>query len=106
LANQRAQTSGNSGRHAVISILLPCLLIGHFLWNLLTPAHAFPMRTEQVTTMVLDGLLFAGLFGLKEAMPKPLFWLALAAGLGLFALRLSSNEGWWTGHFVYYLRPR
>jgi hypothetical protein len=104
MTGQRTQTSGNSGRRAVISILLPCLLIGQFLWNLLTPAHEFPMRREQVMTMVLDGLMFAGLFGLKDAMPKPLFWLALVAGLGLFALRLTSEEGWWSGHFVYYLR--
>jgi hypothetical protein len=48
MADQRTQTSGNSGRSAVISILLPCLLIGHFLWNLLTPAHEYPMRSEQV----------------------------------------------------------
>jgi hypothetical protein len=31
----------------VMPILLPCVLIGHFLWNVLTPAHEFPMRTDQ-----------------------------------------------------------
>jgi hypothetical protein len=35
-------------------VLLPSLLIGHFLWNVLTPAHEFPMRSEQVMTMTLD----------------------------------------------------
>jgi len=29
----------------------------------------------------------------------PLFWIALVAGIGPFALRLS-HEGWWTGHLV------
>jgi hypothetical protein len=37
----------------------------------------------------------AGLIGLRQAMPKPLFWIAPVAGIGLFALRLSS-EGCWT----------
>lgn len=46
----------------------------------------------------------AGLIGLRQAMPKPLFWIALAAGIGLFALRLSSDAGWWTGHFVHSCR--
>jgi hypothetical protein len=38
-------------------------------------------------------------------MPKPLFWIAPVAGIGLFPLRLSS-EGCWTGHLVYLLPPR
>jgi hypothetical protein len=49
--------------------------------------------------------MLAGLIGLKGAMPKPLFWSALVAGVGLFALRLSS-DGWWTGHLVYSFPPR
>ena len=63
------------------------------------------MRTEQVLTMTFDGFMLVGLCGLKASMPKPLFWIALVAGIGLFALRLSS-DGWWTGHLVYSLPPR
>lgn len=48
--------------------------------------------------------MLAGLIGLRQATPKPLFWIALAAGIGLFALRLSSDAGWWTGHFVHSCR--
>jgi hypothetical protein len=80
-------------------------LILQFLWNLLTPAHEYPMRTEQVMTMTFDALMVAGLMGLKGVMPKPLFWIALVAGVGLFALRISA-DGWWTGHFTYSLPPR
>jgi hypothetical protein len=71
----------------------------------LTPAHEFPMRTEQVMTMTFDFLMLVGLFALKASTPKPLFWIALVAGIGLFALRLSA-DGWWTGHLVYSLSPR
>ena len=88
-----------------IARVLPWVLILQFLWNLLTPAHEYPMRTEQVMTMTFDALMLAGLIGLKGAMPKPLFWIALVAGIGLFALRLSA-DGWWTGHFTYSLPPR
>ncbi len=55
--------------------------------------------------MTLDALMLVGLIGLRGAMPKPLFWVALVAGIGLFALRLSS-DGWWTGHFAYSFPPR
>ena len=35
-----------------------------------------------------------------------LFWIALLAGLGLFAIRLNGNESWSTGHLKYKLNPR
>jgi hypothetical protein len=105
MTNQQTQTSAKASRTPAIAIMLPCLLIGQFLWNVLTPAHEFPMRTEQVITMTFDFLMLVGLFALKASMPKPLFWIALVAGIGLFALRLSA-DGWWTGHLVYSLSPR
>ena len=49
--------------------------------------------------------MFLGLFGFRRAIPPPLFWVALVAGVGLFALRLS-HDGWWTGHLTYSLPPR
>ena len=106
MTNPQTQTSGNSGRNAVVSLLLPCFLIGQFLWNLLTPAHEYAMRSEQVMTMTFNALMLAGLFGLKRSMPQPLFWIALVAGLGVFALRLTSDAAWWTGHLVYSIPPR
>lgn len=102
MTNPPVQTAARSG---VMPILLPCVLIGHFLWNLLTPAHELPLRTEQVMTMLFDFGMVIGLFAFRRAMPAPLFWIALVAGIGLFALRLSP-EGWWTGHLVYSLPPR
>ena len=55
--------------------------------------------------MTLDLLMVVGLFGYRRAMPAPLFRVALVAGIGLFALRLS-DHGWWTGHLTYSLPPR
>jgi hypothetical protein len=106
MTDPRTQASDSTGRNPIISLLLPCLLIGHFLWNLLTPAHEYAMRSEQRLTMTLDFLLLAGLFGLRRSMPAALFWIALIAGIGLFALRMTSDAGWWTGHLVYSIPPR
>ncbi|MGO8912563.1 MAG: hypothetical protein ACLQDM_25000 [Bradyrhizobium sp.] len=105
MTHQPTQTSGNASRNAVMPFLLPSVLIGSFLWKVLTPAHEYPLRTEQVMTMTFDFLMLIGLFTFKRAMPQPLFWTALVAGIGLFALRLS-HDGWWTGHLVYSLPPR
>jgi len=99
-------TPATASRSPMIAMLLPWILIAHFLWNLLTPAHEYPMRTEQVLTMTFDAMMLAGLIGLRQAMPKLMFSIALVAGIGLFALRLTSDAGWWTGHFVYFLPPR
>src|SRR5258708_2479959 len=106
MTNPQTQTSGNSGRNAVGSLLLPSFLTGQFLWNLLTPAHEYAMRSEQVMTMTFNALMLAGLFGLKRSMPQPLFWIALVALLEQFALRATSDAAWWTGHLVYSISRR
>ena len=73
---------------------------------MLTPAHEYPMRSDQMLTMALDFLGLVGLIGLRVSIPKPLFWIGLVAGIGLLALRLNGDAGWWTGHLVYSLSPR
>lgn len=103
---QQTQTSGTTTHNAVVSLLLPCLLIGSFLWNVLTPAHEYQMRSDQMLTMALDFLGLLGVIGLRASIPQPLFWIALVAGTGLLALRLNGDAGWWTGHLVYSLSRR
>jgi hypothetical protein len=84
--------------------VLTLVIIGTFLWNVFTAAHEYPMRTEQVLSMVLDAGMVIGLFGVKNGGPKPLWWIALVAGLGLFAIRLTGDAAWWTGHLTYSVR--
>ena len=79
MTNQQTQNSDKANRNQTIALLLPCVLIGHFLWNVLTPAHEFPMHSVQVMTMTFDFLMLVGLFGLKASMPKPMFWIALVS---------------------------
>ena len=100
------QTTDSARRNPFIAVLLPWLLIGQFLWNLLTTAHEYPMRAEQVMTMTFNLGMLVGLIALRSSMPKPLFWIALVAGVGLFALRLTSDAAWWTGHLGYPLSQR
>jgi hypothetical protein len=94
-------TSGPIIRYALV-----CYLIGSFLWRLLTPTHEYPMRSAQVMEIVLDFLVIVGLIGIRAKLPTALFWVALIAGLGLFAIRLNGDASWWTGHLVYTLLPR
>jgi MFS-type transporter involved in bile tolerance (Atg22 family) len=82
------------------------LLIASFLWRTLTAAHEYPMRSEQVMTMLIDLGLIAGLYGMRQRLPAALFWIALVCGIGLFLIRLNSDASWWTGHLAYSILPR
>jgi hypothetical protein len=79
-------------------------LIGSFLWRVVTPAHEYPGSTATYIEIALDILVIVGLIGIRAGVPKALFWIALIAGVGLFAIRLNSTASWWTGHLVYTIR--
>jgi hypothetical protein len=99
------RTSAPNKRNEIVFILASIYLVGSFFWRAVMPAHVYPMRTEQVLTMALDLAVILGLFALKPrlAMLRALFWIALAAGIGLFAIRLNGDASWWTGHLMYRL---
>jgi hypothetical protein len=100
--------SDSGNRSWLVFVAVAVLLIASFLYRALTPAHEYPTRPEQLLTMGLDFVLLAALIGMKRQLTRGaiLFWIALAAGIGLFAIRLTSDASWWTGHLVYYLEPR
>ncbi len=94
-------------------------LILTFLWRALVTAHEYPGRTSQVMSLVFDLMALIGLIGLRSQLSKAmlpddprrslagvLFGLGLAAGIGLFVIRLTSDSAWWTGHLFYGLTPR
>lgn len=47
----------------------------------------------------VDLLAIGGIVGLRASVLKPLFWIALIAGVALFAIPLSAADSW-TGHLV------
>src|SRR5262245_59234015 len=100
MTDQQAQTP-DGVRNFTIGVILACYLIGTFLWNVFMPAHEYQMRAAQMLTIGLNLLAVAGLYGLRANIPKPLFAVALIAGIGLLVLRLISDHGWWTGHLYY-----
>jgi hypothetical protein len=100
--NQAPQSTFRSALPYVIALIL----IGPFLWRVVVAAHEYPMRSEQVMTMLIDLGLLVGLIGMRERVPKALFWCAIVAGIGLFAIRLTGDAAWWTGHLSYSLLPR
>lgn len=104
LVKQSTTDSRATPRKQVLILLVPSYLIATFLWDALTPAHEFPMRTGQVLSIAADLLAFVGVIALRARLPTMLFRIALFAGLGLIAIRVSSDASWWTGHLVYTLR--
>lgn len=94
-------TPANAKSSQIIGYLLSCTLIATFLWRTLTTAHEYPMRTEQVISIVIDVFCVVGLFGVKSKIPAPLFWIGLICGLLVLAIRLNGDASWWTGHLTY-----
>jgi hypothetical protein len=86
--------------------LITLATIGTFGYRVLVPAYEMPLRMAQVSSMLFDAFMVAGLvaLGLSGRSRSPLFWMALAAGIGLMLIRFTSNEAWWTGHLFYRLR--
>jgi hypothetical protein len=110
-ANPRS-IGGGSGR--VTFVLLSTYIICSFLWRALSTAHEYPMRFEQVFTIMWDLLGVIVLIALKIHMLKKtppnqpewitgeiLFWIALFAAVGRLLIRLNSDASWWTGHLFY-----
>jgi hypothetical protein len=97
------QSIKSENRSELTVMLVAALLIGSFLWRTLVPASEYPERSIQVLTMGFDLALIGGLIGMKSRAPKlkVLFWIALAAGIGLFMIRLNGDASWWTGHLMY-----
>ncbi|MBI2736865.1 MAG: hypothetical protein HYX38_10015 [Rhodospirillales bacterium] len=83
---------------------LAVYLIGSLLWRVLIPAHEYPGSTATWLGIAVDVLAIAGLVGVRAGIPKALFWIALVAGIGLLAIRLTSTASWWTGHLMYSVR--
>jgi hypothetical protein len=107
MSDQQMTRSVESSRDQVVFWSLSVTLIGSFLWRVLTPAHEWPSRTVQIMQMTFDVGMIVGLFGMRKTRgANPLLWIALVAGVGLFAIRMASSESMWTGHLRYWLLPR
>ena len=92
----------DAGRRARVSFFIASrYLIAMFLDRTLVVAHEYPMRPEQVMTIAFDLCVLVGLIGLRKHGPQPLFWTALVAGICLFLIRFTGDDGWWTGHLMY-----
>jgi hypothetical protein len=102
MCGQQATILGGATGRRAVSLILAWYLIASFLWRALTPAHEYPLLAAQVAEIVFDLIALAGLIGMEARISRPLFWVALIAGLGLFAIRSFGGANWWTGHIVYF----
>jgi hypothetical protein len=98
MCDQQATILRGAALGRAVSLILAWYLIASFLWRALTPALAYPMHAAQVMEIMLDLMAMAGLIEMEARISKPLFWIALIAGLGLFAIRSFGGASWWTGH--------
>jgi hypothetical protein len=78
-------------------------LIFFFGFRMLVPAHEYMSKPELIMSFVFDAGILLGLIGTRSRLPPWLFWLALVCGLGLFAIRFTSDHAWWTGRLMYEL---
>jgi hypothetical protein len=108
LSDPRTGTSSSIDKNWIIFLILSIYLICTLMWRALTKIHVMPLSTEKFMTIGLDFLVVVGLIGVKTQISrgKLLFWIALIAGLGLFAIRLSNDSDWSSGHLFFTLCPR
>jgi hypothetical protein len=97
--------------------LYSAFIVVLFFWKALMPASEYPMRSEQIVSILIDVALLIGLIGFRfyrRALFQPgnnqstpnsiLFGLAFVAGVGTLLIRFASHDAWWTGHLIYTLR--
>jgi cyanate permease len=106
MSDQQTTASGDDTRGRTFFWIISVYVISTFLWRLLTPADELPSRTVQIMEMTLDFACVVGLLGMIKARgSNPLLWIAVVAGVGLFVIRMTSDDSWWTGHLRYSLSP-
>ena len=93
-------------------------LIGIFLYRVLVTAGEYDSPMVVYMTIGLDLLCLVGLIPLRKTAEREtmtrqqtvvintVFVIALIAGLGSLAIRMSGDNGWWTGHLRYGLPAR
>ena len=99
-------------------IYLACaaLLVVTGLWRVVVPGTEYGSATSVWFGIIVDAMLALGLIGLyrqlsvqfaaddsRRSLLKLAFWPGLIAGVVVFAIRLTSDHGWWTGHLRYVL---
>jgi hypothetical protein len=85
--------------------VISVMLIGNLLYRLFVTANEYPPRSAQILGMVIDAAMIVALAG-SGRTGNPLYWIAIIAGIGLFAIRLHGDASWWTGHWNYNIYAR
>src|ERR1700681_267616 len=94
MGGQQTTILGRATGGRAVCLILAWYLIASFLWRALTPALEYAMHAAQITEIVFDLMALAGLIEMEARISKPLFWIALIAGLGLFAIRSLGGASW------------
>ena len=81
------------------------VLIGMFIYRMAIPAQEGPSQTLTFVTIAFDSLMVFGLVKMRRGISAPMFWIALAAGIGLFGIRMTGETSFWTGHLAFAISP-
>ena len=106
MSENQPPTAGADMRNRATAWIAVCLLVGQFLYRMLVAAHEYPRPTERFMTMAFDAVCLVGVVLLRSRLPQPFYWIGFIAGVGLFLIRMNSQDSWATGHLNYYLLPR
>jgi hypothetical protein len=100
-------------------VFLSIYLIVINLWRLVVPAHEYGSHTLAWMNFLLEVAIVVALVGLRSTLVKalepesgrltalgPLFLGGLLFGIVGLLIRISSHQGWYTGHLRFELLPR
>ena len=104
MGKRPARKSASSEPSPIPGFLVACVLIGLFTYRLVVPAHESPLLPELILTIAFDLAMVVGLVALRRRIATPIFWTALVAGAGLFAIRMTSEASLWNGHLMWTMR--
>ena len=98
-------------------MLVTALLTLKFLWNLLVAGGERPLSPVHYMTMGIELAMLIGLVGLRSQIAgvlsaddgrhntmRILFVVGVIAGVGLLAIRFTSDAAWTTGHLRNYTK--
>jgi len=94
-----------------VYIFVSIYLAIRFLWGVFVPGGEYPMPPWHYVSMGVDLVLLICVLMLRSRLfpelgandPRTtwanvLFGVGLVSGIGLLAIRFTSNAAWWTGH--------
>ena len=106
------------GTNFIVLVIAALILLYNAVTRVLVEAHSFNGDGVIWMTIAIDVALLVAVFGLRSQLARalpwgdgrrnwltPLFIIGLICGVVVLVLRISSREGWYTGHLQFNCCP-